>query len=160
MKNKLGSFIETLETRINNNPNETVYIALSPNSAKEIIKTVKEIETLIAEQKEQRLNELKLNELINEFKEKYGYELEKQNDACQYLTFIRTIEGSKHRIIIEKNCEESDIDDWLIFSMLPDATKDDWNESIDVPYPLTNHEYKIIAQIIDMYDLVLKEGSN
>ena len=160
MKDKLRSFIETLEKRINNNPNEIVYVALSPNSTKEIIKAFKEIEELITEQKEQSSNKLKLNELTNEFKEKYGYELEKRNDACQYLTFIRTIEGSKHRIIIENHCGESDIDDWLIFSMLPDATKDDWDNFIDVPYPLTNHEYKMIAQIIDTYDLVLKEGSN
>ena len=157
MKNKLRSFKEALETRINNNPNETVYVALSPNSAKEIIK---EIEELISAQKEQSSNELKLNELINEFKEKYGYELEKRNDACKYLTFIRTVEGSKHRIMIENHCGEPDIDGWLIFSMLPDATKDDWGDFIDVPYPLTDHEFKTIAQIIDAYDLVLKEDSD
>lgn len=160
MENKLRSFIDTLETITNNKPNETVYISFSPNSVKEIIKTFKEIEELIAEQKEQSSNELKLNELINEFEEKYGYELEKRNDACEYLTFIRTVEGNKHQIAIENHCGESDIDDWLIHSMLLDATKDNWDDFIDVPYPLTRDEWKMITQIIDAYDLVLKEGSN
>lgn len=102
-------------------------------------------------------NSEKLNELFNELKSRFGYRLTEKNDECRYLKFERTAEGYNHMLILEDHRWElmredfdpdTDIGDWLIFSMLTNNERDWFGNFVDTQYPLTYTEYKLIEGII------------
>jgi len=98
-----------------------------------------------------------LYSLFNELKSRFGYRLIEKNDECGYLKFERTAEGCKHLLILEDHRWElmrsdfdpdTDIGDWLIFSMLTNNERDWFGNFVDTQYPLTYAEYKLIEEII------------
>jgi hypothetical protein len=103
------------------------------------------------------LNSEKLNKLLEQFKNVYGYELVEANKDCDYWKFKRTAEGHNHILILEDHRWEidrpdfdidKDIGDWLIFSMLTDYERDWFGRFVETQYPLTYTEYKMIEKII------------
>ena len=99
----------------------------------------------------------KLNDLFDEFQSRFGYQLTEKNDECGYLKFERTVEGCNHLLILEDHRWElkredfdpdTDIGDWLIFSMLTNEERDWFGHFVETQYPLTYKEYKLIEEII------------
>lgn len=102
-------------------------------------------------------NSEKLNELLVKFKNVYGYELVEDNKDCGYWKFERTAEGCNHVLILEDHRWElnredfdpdTDIGDWLIFSMLTNDERGWFGNFVETQYPLTYTEYKLIEEII------------
>lgn len=111
-----------------------------------------------------------LKELLDGFKEQFGYELKTinvENDEIlektfiEYLVFERTTVENNHQELTledhrwEKSCEDfdpkkhpADIGDWLIFSYITDEDRDWFGNFVNTQYPLTYSEYKIIEKII------------
>lgn len=103
-------------------------------------------------------NSEKLNELLVQFKNVFGYELVKADKDCDYWKFERTAEGYNHVLILEDHRWElkmddfdgdTDIGDWLIFSMLTNCERDWFGHFVDTQYPLTYTEYRMIEAIIN-----------
>lgn len=96
--------------------------------------------------------------ILTEFKEKFGYELIKEDPGCDYWVFQRTVEGcNTHQLILEDHRWErgekdfnpnKDIGDWLIFSMLTDDERGWFGNYVETQYPLTYSEYQMIERII------------
>lgn len=102
-------------------------------------------------------NSEKLNGLFDELESRFGYQLTEKNDKCGYLKFERTAEGYNHMLILEDHRWElmredfdpdTDIGDWLIFSMLTNNERDWFGNFVYTQYPLTYTEYKLIEGII------------
>ena len=102
-------------------------------------------------------NSKKINDLFDEFESRFGYQLTEKNDKCCYLKFERTVEGCHHLLILEDHRWElmredfnpdTDVGDWLIFSMLTNDERDWFGRFVDTQYPLTYTEYTIIERII------------
>lgn len=99
----------------------------------------------------------KLYGLFKEFENRFGYHLTEKNDDCGYFKFERTAEGHNHLLILEDHRWElkredfdpdTDIGDWLIFSMLTNNERGWFGNFVDTQYPLTYKEYKLIEAII------------
>lgn len=98
-----------------------------------------------------------LDELLAEFKERFGYELDEKDDDLRYVLFKRIVNGGDthvviledHRWELEANFDpEIDVGDWLIFSEIKNGERDWFGHYIDTQYPLTYEEYKLIEKII------------
>lgn len=109
-------------------------------------------------------NSEKLDTLLAKLKHGFGYQLVEKNKDCDYLKFERTAEGCNHVVIIEDHNWElsrsdfdpdTDIGDWLIFSMLTNDKRDWFGNFVETQYPLTYSEYKIFEAII--HELEKKE---
>ena len=99
----------------------------------------------------------RLDDLIVRFRNVYGYKMVERNQECRYLKFERTVEGHNHILIIEDHRWElaredfdpdTDVGDWLIFSMLTNLERDWFGHSVESQYPLTYSEYRFIEEII------------
>lgn len=105
--------------------------------------------------------------LLDEFKEKFGFELIEKNEDLEYWVFERKTElDETHRLILEDHRWElamdgfnpkKDIGDWLIFSELTDSERDWFGRFIETQYPLTYAEYKFIEKIIQELEKREKE---
>ncbi len=88
----------------------------------------------------------------NVFKEilDLGFTLTKPFDPdMELVSFTRKKDGDVQTLTIENHEDDKDIRDWLIYSGMNDGSKDWWGGDVDMQYPLTLKETRIIVGLIE-----------